>query len=547
MGVRCPTELDIVGILYWPLPATGDCQHNLFSDRNSSALIMETKEYATIKNQGTISLHDVPVLPYGQFYKIMSTLLQEQTNHCVSYYAYPEGGNLKFIACVADDTKGTIAVLSHVLSAGENKKLLSLTRDFFPMHIYEREISENHGVDFIYHPWLKPVRYAFDRADKNKIINNYPFYQIETQELHQVGVGPIHAGVIEPGHFRFLCNGETVLHLEIQLGWQHRGIESLFLLKPSLLQRTILSESIAGDTAVGHSLAFVSAMESLASAQQNERLQLERTIALELERIAMHVGDLGNMNIGLAYQLASSVFGTLRTPVINYSQTWCGNRFGKGLIRTGGTHYPFTEELAEKLTKLLDNFEARFNPMADRMFTLPSVLMRVENIGKVTEKQMRLIGAVGMAARMVGIERDLRKTHPIAGYQNNPIEIETLDTGDVWARAMLRKTEISISIDYIRDLMRKLSKLSEPSPKPTPEKEIRLAPNSLCVSMVEGWRGEICHCAITDGNGKISHYKIKDPSMHNWFALALSLRDLEISDFPINNKSYNLSYCGHDM
>jgi Ni,Fe-hydrogenase III large subunit len=365
--------------------------------------------------------------------------------------------------------------------------------------------------------------------------------------LHEVGVGPIHAGVIEPGHFRFLCNGETVLHLEIQLGWQHRGVESLFLSLPSLIQRTVLSESIAGDTAVGHSAAFVSLMESLGSVKINERLEIERNIALELERIAMHVGDLGNMNIGLAYQLASAVFGTLRTPVINYTQTWCGNRFGKGLNRVGGTHYPFTEELADKLTTLLDNFEQRFDPMAEHMFGLPSVLMRVENIGKVTERQMRLIGAVGMAARMSGIERDIRKSHPYGAYKNNAIDIETLEAGDVWARALLRKLEIKISIDYIRDLMRKLSKLNDTSPKPVVEKELKLAPDSLCVSLTEGWRGEICHCAITSSEGKIAHYKIKDPSVHNWMALALSLRDLEISDFPINNKSYNLSYCGHDL
>src|SRR5207247_2562206 len=138
-----------------------------------------------------------------------------------------------------------------------------------------------------YHPWKKPVRYAFNRADRQQIINNYPFYKIESEELHEVGVGPIHAGVIEPGHFRFLCNGETVLHLEIQLGWQHRGVEQLYIDKPKLLQRTILSESIAGDTSVGHAHTFVTLMESLGDVSTTPRLDAERTIALELERIAM--------------------------------------------------------------------------------------------------------------------------------------------------------------------------------------------------------------------------------------------------------------------
>ncbi len=507
----------------------------------------KTKDYASIKNQGTISLQDVPVVSYSKFTAVAGELLGSETRHCVNYYAYPFQKGLKFIFCVADDVEHDIKLVSHELPADNKKQLLSLAREFFSMHVFERELHENFGIDFIYHPWQKPVRYAFNRFDRNQVINNYPFYKIDGNELHEVGVGPIHAGIIEPGHFRFLCNGETVLHLEIQLGWQHRGVEDLFLKKSSLIQRTVLSESIAGDTALGHSLAYVSMMESLGGIQVSERLELERTIGLELERIAMHVGDLGNMNIGLAYQLAASVFGTLRTPVINYTQTWCGNRFGKGLNRVGGSHYPFTEDLSDKLITLLDKFDASFDPMAERMFSLPSVLMRVENIGKVTEKQMRLIGAVGMTARMAGIERDIRESHPFAAYKTYRITSETFLNGDVWARAMLRKIEIKHSVGFIRDLLAKLKDMKEPVSKPTAEMELRLAPNALSVSLVEGWRGEICHCAVTDAAGKIVHYKVKDPSVHNWFALALSLRDLEISDFPINNKSYNLSYCGHDL
>jgi Ni,Fe-hydrogenase III large subunit len=173
--------------------------------------------------------------------------------------------------------------------------------------------------------------------------------------------------------------------------------------------------------------------------------------------------------------------------------------------------------------------------------------MRFENIGKVSKKQMELIGAVGMTARMVGIGRDIRLSHPFAGYKHFDITSDTLENGDVWARAYLRKLDIKKSIAYIRELLEKLKDLREEISKPKSENELRIAPDSLCVSLTEGWRGEICHCAITNGGGEIIHYKIKDPSLHNWFALALSLRDLEISDFPINNKSYNLSYCGHDL
>lgn len=502
---------------------------------------------SVIKNNATVALRDIPVLEYSAFYPAVLEQLKTEGNHCVNYYAFRTENKLKFLCCVADDRQGDIRVFSHEMPEEKRSQLLSLTAEFYPMHVFEREIAENFDVEFLHHPWPKPVRYAFDRADKSKVINQYPFYKIESEELHEVGVGPIHAGVIEPGHFRFLCNGETVLHLEIQLGWQHRGVESLFLHKPSLIQRTILSESIAGDTAVAHSLAFVTLMENLGNVNSNARLDLERTLALELERIAMHVGDLGNVNIGFAYQLAASVFGTLRTPVINYTQTWCGNRFGKGLNRVGGTHYPFTDELAAKLAALLDKFEASFIPMADRLFSLPSALMRAEGIGKVTQKQMELIGAVGMAARNAGLMRDIRKSHPFVSYTEHPIPSRTVDEGDVQARLMLRNLEVRDSIAYTRELMKLITAEKDLPPQPLAENKLHLQPGAFSIALVEGWRGEICHCAVTDNAGAIRHYKVKDPSLHNWMALALSLRDLEISDFPINNKSYNLSYCGHDL
>jgi len=512
---------------------------------------METTEitstFIAIKNQETVPLSHIPVLPYGDFYSEVIGLMKLPHIHCVNYYACRNTDVLKFICCLADDLEKDIKVLSHEMPTKEKMKLTSIAREIYAFHIFEREITENFGIEFIYSPWVKPVRYAFNRADRTKEINNYPFYKIESEELHEVGVGPIHAGVIEPGHFRFLCNGETVLHLEIQLGWQHRGVEDLYLKKSSLIQRTILSESIAGDTAAGHSNAFVNLMESMGKISVDKRLEIERTIALELERIAMHAGDLGNMNIGLAYQLASSVFGTLRTPVINFTQTWCGNRFGKGINRVGGTHYPLTEELIDTLLKLLDRFEKSFKPMSDRLFSLSSALMRMENIGKVTKNQMQLIGAVGMTARMAGMSRDIRLSHPSAAYQDFTITSETLENGDVWARAWLRKIEIENSIDYIRSLVSELRKTRHNPANPVADSELTLTSDSFCVSLVEGWRGEICHCAITGENGDMIHYKVKDPSFHNWMALALSLRDLEISDFPINNKSYNLSYCGHDL
>jgi Ni,Fe-hydrogenase III large subunit/NADH:ubiquinone oxidoreductase subunit C len=499
-----------------------------------------------IRNNQTVRLQDIPLLAYQEFYDTVSDLLSLAHCHCLNYYAFPYKNKLRFICAIANDHERSIEVLSHETENSKDAHLQALTAKHYAMHCYEREITENFGVIFTHHPWLKPIRYPHDRANKNSAVNDYPFYSIESDQLHEVGVGPVHAGVIEPGHFRFICNGEMVLHLEIQLGWQHRGIESLFLQKKKLLERTTLAENIAGDSAVAHNLAFVSLMESLGDlpAKNDKRLGYERALALELERIGVHVGDLSAMCTDVAFQLGSAVFGALRTPIINYTQFWCGNRFGKGFLRTGGTNYPINEKLINKLQFLFDDFTTKFNEISVYTFNLPSVLSRFENCGTVTMKQAQLIGAVGMVARTSGLVRDVRHTHPFASFVDIPYKPAVLTTGDVHARGVLRKMEIEKSTLYIQTLKQNVLNLPEPS---KPVYKVNLAPESFAISLVEGWRGEICHCAITDEKGELAHYKVKEPSLHNWLGLALALRNTEISDFPINNKSFDLSYCGYDL
>ena len=505
---------------------------------------VKNNKYCTIVNNEAINIKAIPVITYSEFSYLIIHLLQDNYNHCVNYFAFADKKDLQFIACIANDKDGTIHLLSHILYNSEKQELHSITPSVPALHLFEREIHENYGVHFIDHPWLKPVRQPHNRADKNTSINDYPFYSIKSEELHEVGVGPIHAGIIEPGHFRFICNGENVLHLEIQGGWQHRGIEQLMIEKDTLLKRNILAESIAGDTAVGHSITFAHAIESLANIDISEHLSVERALALELERIAIHVGDISALCTDIAYSLGSNIFGILRTGIINFTQAWCGNRLGKGMVRIGGINAPFTEELKTKLIKTLDDFEFQFNELAHRTFKLPSVENRFDNIGTISEQQARTIGAVGMVARMANIQRDIRISHPSEGFKKYPIQSIVLPKGDVFSRFLLRRKEIKESIKWIRTVLERESfnSLTE-----KPITKVNLKTNSFVVSLTEGWRGEICHCAITDEKGNLLHYKIKDPSIHHWKALELSLRNLEISDFPINNKSYNLSYCGSDL
>ena len=508
-------------------------------------MMIETQNISRISNNQSIDIDNIILLVYTDFYDTAIDLFSHKENHCLSYFAYRDNDNLHFIMAVADDKNHDIILLSHLLKLAEKKELLSLSEKVFALHIFEREIHENFGVDFINHPWLKPVRYPHNRADKNLQINDYPFYSIKSEELHEVGVGPIHAGIIEPGHFRFICNGENVLHLEIQLGWQHRGIEQLFLDNKHNLKLNLLAENIAGDTVTAHATTFVQTIEALANKQVTEQIQLERALAMELERIAIHTGDIGALCVDAAYHLGANVFGILRTAIINFTQLWCGNRFGKSLVRIGGTYFPFTEELKTELLEVLVKFETQFEEMVDLTFRLPSIQNRFDYVGTVTQKQVQLIGTVGLSARMSNSERDIRVSHPNSAYQKFAYQTITQKKGDVFARFLLKKKEIRKSIEWIRNLMDNYT--FDVSKTEKPDYNLKLQANKLSISVNEAWRGEVCHCAITNEKGELKHYKIKDPSMHNWKALELSLRNVEISDFPINNKSYNLSYCGHDL
>jgi Ni,Fe-hydrogenase III large subunit len=499
------------------------------------------ENFTTILNNQTIPVANIPEVNYATFLEMNTGfIISSPERHCVNYFGYPVGNQIKLICCIADDNTHNIHVSSCLVNSSDT--LNSFTARHYCFEKFEREIHENFGIGYKDHPWLKPVRYSKNRFDQSKTIANYPFYSIDSDELHEVAVGPIHAGIIEPGHFRFICNGEQILHLEIQLGYQHRGIEQQFLDKKTLLQRTTLAESIAGDTVVGHTTAFSHVWESLCGIQPSRDIEFSRTLALEMERMANHTGDLSAVCADIAYQLGNSVLGRLRTPLINFMQEWGGNRLSKGLIRPGRNQFPFTPELANRLTDVLEAYEPDFVEMNKQLFQLPSALSRFERTGVVSYDDVLSIGTVGMAARMSGLSRDIRSSHPYSLYPEIAHEPILKHHGDVYSRVQIRRQEVMQSMQYIRELIANVPEYVEKEPVIGSPK-----PNSFALSLVEGWRGEICHCAITDNSGELILYKIKDPSFHNWLALALAVRNNEISDFPICNKSFSLSYSGHDL
>lgn len=494
-----------------------------------------------VSNGLAFDVEAVGLTDYATFYSSVLSRLEKPSCHCLLYFGrLSSDHDVSLYAVVADDEAHTLEVLG--ASAALSDTLLSLSAERPEMHAFERELCESLGVKFSNHPWLKPLRYAHDRKEGGDIYD-YPFFDIESEEFHRVGVGPIHAGIIEPGHFRFICEGEKIHHLEIQLGWQHRGVESLMLAKEKLLQRATIAEGVAGDTVVGHSTAFALMYEALAGAQVDPRLAFDRTVALEQERIAVHTGDLSAICTDIAYQLGNAVFGRLRTPMINFFQKWCGSRFAKSLIRPGYSNFPFTRSLADEWIKAIEAFEPDFREMAEQMFDLPSVLSRIERTGVVTTELALRLGLEGMAAKASGVARDVRASHPCLLYGGLGLEPVVKRSGDVYARARVRYEEVLQSIGNIRRLIAECPEGDERGSVSIG----RLLPGKMCISLVEGWRGVCVHAGVTDSEGRLAAYKVVDPSVHNWMGLAMAVRGNGISDFPICNKSFDLSYCGHDL
>jgi Ni,Fe-hydrogenase III large subunit len=360
------------------------------------------------------------------------------------------------------------------------------------------------------------------------------------EESHEVAVGPVHAGVIEPGHFRFQCHGETVFHLEIALGYQHRGIERQLIGGPH--PRTVFQvETAAGDTSVAHGWAYAKAMEALSGKAPPEQASAVRAIALELERLANHIIDLGALSGDVGFLPTLNYCGRLRGDALNTTAAICGSRMGRGWVRPGGVAFGLDNRLANATRRTVAGFLRDATSAVELLWDTPSVMARFEGTGVVSEQTARALGLVGVAARASGLPRDARAEFKSPVYGS--FAPDTNEPGDVHARARVRWLEIQTSCRLIAGWLDALPS----GPVWSAGAASSLAPDSIAVSLVEGWRGEVCHTAITGPDSKFLRYKIVDPSFHNWQGLAMALRDQAISDFPLCNKSFNLSYCGHDL
>ncbi len=502
---------------------------------------------ALITNGQAIPLGSIPLLAFPEFERtLLAGVAADQRVAAFFAAASDRPGVTHLYAVLADDAQNQLYVGR---AAVEGDSFPSLTPRCPQLHLFEREIAEQFGLKPLGHPWMKPVRYrrswtkrdAWDRPAGEPILPGVgDFFRVEGDEVHEVAVGPVHAGIIEPGHFRFQCHGEEVFHLEIALGYQHRGVEEALLGGPS--PRSLhYAETLSGDATIGHATTYCQVLEALSGCRKPARAQALSGIALELERLANHVGDLGALANDIGFLPTASYCGRIRGDFLNMTAVLCGSRFGRGLVRPGGVGFDVEPARAADLLARLEAAKKDSTVAINLLWDVQSVLARLEDAGPVPRKIALELGLVGPAARASGLSRDVRQDQPSGLFRFAHIPVATCESGDVFARAYVRWLEIQQSLEFIKDQLHALPGGAVLSPIAAP------APEKLAVALNEGWRGEICHVAITDAHGRFSRYKVVDPSFHNWMGLAYALRNQEISDFPICNKSFSLSYCGHDL
>jgi Ni,Fe-hydrogenase III large subunit/Ni,Fe-hydrogenase III component G len=387
-----------------------------------------------------------------------------------------------------------------------------------------------------------PLRHDFEVSPKwEPGEEDYPFVRVSGDGVHEIAVGPVHAGIIEPGHFRFQVVGEKVLRLEERLGYVHKGIEKRFERLP-WRHGLFLAESISGDTCVGHALAFAHAIERLVGVEPPPRARHLRVILLELERVYNHVADIAGIATDVAFTVPAARAQILREGLVAMQERLFGSRLLRGTIALGGVKCDLTLGRRREILLDLEGLQREFDDLVTLLIDSGNFTDRVDGTGILPTQVARDFGVVGLAGRASGLDLDLRRDQPHDAYSGLRFVVPVEEGGDVRARFMMRAREVEQSLVILRHVLEDLPEGGVRSALPD-----ALPPSSSALGWAEGWRGECLHWVQTDGEGRLRRVKVTDPSFKNWQGLAHAVPGNILPDFPVINKSFNLSYSGNDL
>ena len=397
-------------------------------------------------------------------------------------------------------------------------------------------------------PWLRHANWPADhyplRRDAPDALfaasnEDYAFVRVEGDGVHEIAVGPIHAGIIEPGHFRFSAMGESVLRLEERLGWTHKGIERRFS-GMALADGAKLAGRVSGDTTVAYAWAYSQAAEAISGAAPPPRALWLRALLLERERIGNHLGDLGYLGNDVAFSFGLMQFMRLKEDWIRLNAQVFGHRLLMDRIVPGGVAVDLDAAGAQAITAQCHAVRQEVRKLKNIYDEHAGLQDRFLTTGRVTPQLARRLGVIGLVGRASAQWWDLRCDHPCAPYDQLAPKIATERNGDVAARVLVRFAEIAESLRLINQIISEM-------PAGGIRSEIRSVADRHGFGWIEGWRGDVLVALETGHDGKIRRCHCHDPSWQNWPALEHAAIDNIVPDFPLINKSFNLSYSGQDL
>ncbi|MBS1955437.1 MAG: NADH-quinone oxidoreductase subunit C [Cyanobacteria bacterium SZAS-4] len=434
----------------------------------------------------------------------------------------------------------------------QSNRYQSLTPHIAQAHWQERSVWDMFGLFPVGHPRLKHnlLHQAFRESffplvpgaleDSAFPHRSHTPMKVSGSGIYEVPVGPIHAGIIEPGHFRFSCLGEVVYNLEIRLGYLHRGVEKRIVETPLSKQRFI-AEAVASDSAVAYALAHATAIEDLCDIEVPDRALYLRSLALEVERVAMHISDLGGLAGDIGYLGVAATLSRLRGVALQMGELICGSRLMRGFVCPGGVLLDPDNHLLQ-LQTLTAQLQNKILSPLNALLSNQVAIDRLDKIGRVSRRLAADFGLTGPTARASDLVYDVRQHFPHGIYPQVSLAVNSESGGDVLSRTKVRIAEVKSSLNIIQSFID-----SMPAGSVFRNLPRDLPANSFGIGVVESHRGELIHMACTDEFGKLKRYAIKDASVNNWTALAIAVRSNLLADFPLCNKSFALSYGGHDL